>query len=184
MYYKVDQRIQSLLCHKKQIIIGIDGKAASGKSTLATYLKEKYNATIYCMDDYFLQPHQRTEERSKMIGGNVDFERFLEQVLIPLKNNQEVKYQIYDCKTQTLNEIQLSNRTDVVVIEGSYSMRPELIEYYDLKIGITIESQHQVERIMERNKNYEDFINRWIPLENSYLDFYSIFDLVNIVLYN
>ena len=32
------------------------------------------------MDDYFLQPYQRTEERLAEPGGNVDYERFKEEI--------------------------------------------------------------------------------------------------------
>ena len=41
------------------------------------------------MDDFFLRPEQRTEERLKEVGGNVDRERFLEEVARPLTNKKK-----------------------------------------------------------------------------------------------
>jgi hypothetical protein len=36
------------------------------------------------MDDFFLRIEQRTPERMTEVGGNVDYERFLETVLFPV----------------------------------------------------------------------------------------------------
>ena len=48
---------------KKQLVIAIDGKCASGKSTLGLYLKNSLDANLFHMDDFFLRPEQRTPER-------------------------------------------------------------------------------------------------------------------------
>ena len=71
-------------------ILAIDGRCASGKSTLGQELAEKWNASLFHMDDFYLQPHQRTEERLAEPGGNVDRERFLKEVLLPLRSGQTV----------------------------------------------------------------------------------------------
>lgn len=184
LYSELICLIDSKIELKERYIIAIDGKAGSGKSTLATMLQQKYNATVFCMDDYFLQPHQRTKERSAMIGGNVDFERFLKQVLLPLSKNESVQYQRYNCTTQTIEPILHVRANPIVVIEGSYSLRPELRSYYDLTIALDIDPSIQIQRIKQRNKNYEDFINRWIPLENNYLQYFDIYNQVDIVMNN
>ena len=57
-------------------IVAIDGRCASGKSTLAAYLKSALACSVIHMDHFFLQPHQRTEKRLREPGGNVDYERF------------------------------------------------------------------------------------------------------------
>lgn len=59
------------------------GPCASGKSTLAETLADIYRCPVVHMDDFFLQPHQRTPERLAQPGGNVDYERFDAQVLPP-----------------------------------------------------------------------------------------------------
>ena len=43
------------------ILVAIDGKCASGKTTLGYYLKEYFNCNLFHMDDFFLQNYQRTE---------------------------------------------------------------------------------------------------------------------------
>lgn len=64
----------------RPVIIGIDGRCAAGKSTLALLLSEQPDATIFHMDDFYLQGRQRTYERFNEVGGNVDYERFAKEV--------------------------------------------------------------------------------------------------------
>jgi hypothetical protein len=43
-------------------------------------LSEQPDATIFHMDDFYLQGRQRTYERLNEVGGNVDYERFAKEV--------------------------------------------------------------------------------------------------------
>lgn len=81
---RVKARIDSLLAQKERVIIAIDGQCTSGKTTLAAALADCYDCNVFHMDEFFLRPEQRTPERFAELGGNVDYERFLEEVLIPL----------------------------------------------------------------------------------------------------
>ena len=56
------------------------------------------------MDDFYLQPHQRTEERLAEPGGNVDRERFLQEVLIPLHEGHDAVYRVFDCQILALTD--------------------------------------------------------------------------------
>ena len=71
---------------KNFVMVAIDGKCTSGKTTLASKLAEIYDCNVFHMDDFFLRPEQRTSERFAEIGGNVDYERFQEEVLFPLRS--------------------------------------------------------------------------------------------------
>ena len=154
----------------KTAIIAIDGGSASGKTTLASILKERYACNVIRMDDFFLRPEQRTPERFAEVGGNVDRERFESEVLPALKNNEAVCYQPYDCRTQTLGEKIILAPNKITVVEGVYSMHPEFSRYYDVAIFLDIGSEYQRERILKRNSPAlaERFFNEWIPLENRY----------------
>ena len=87
------------------MIIAIDGRSGAGKSTLAATLEEKLGVSVVHMDDFFLQPPQRTQERLLEPGGNVDYERVEQQVLQPLKAGAErISYHRFDCKTMSMGE--------------------------------------------------------------------------------
>ena len=141
------------LCENNEnemLIIAIDGKSGSGKSTLAAMLKEQFGGNVFHMDDFFLQPTQRTKERLAQIGGNVDYERFRE-VLLRIRRGMGVYYQRYDCKRQGLEEPVWIEPACINIVEGSYSMHPYFGEVYDLRIGMDIDAQSQRKRILHRN---------------------------------
>ncbi|MBO5167391.1 MAG: uridine kinase [Lachnospiraceae bacterium] len=168
-------RIQALLRKKEFILVAIDGRCASGKTTLASQLKERLDCNVIHADEFFLRPSQRTAERLTTPGGNVDYERLLEEVILPLKANREFAYKPYDCRTGSLKEPIQVKPNNITIIEGSYSCHPKLWDYYDLRIFMTIEECLQKERIKERNKEMaEVFFQKWIPMEETYFKTYAI----------
>ena len=86
------------------------------------------------MDDFFLRPEQRTEARFTQPGGNVDRERFLEEVLIPLREGRPIDYRRFDCATFTIAPPQRIKAGTLNIVEGAYSMHPDLAPYYDLSV--------------------------------------------------
>ena len=56
-------KINQLHAEKETLLIAIDGKCGSGKTTLAGLLNEVYQGNVFHMDDFFLQPHQRSSKR-------------------------------------------------------------------------------------------------------------------------
>lgn len=184
-YKMIISRIDSLLKQKKDIIIAIDGKCGAGKTTLGQYLKEYYNASLFHMDDFFLQKYQRTEKRYQMPGGNVDYERFYDTVITPLLKGQEVHYQKFDCQKMKLND-QIKNISyhHINIIEGTYSMHPYFQHYYDFSIVLDISDDKQESRILKRegSKQLKIFKNKWIPLENLYFCNIDIFCQADILL--
>lgn len=151
-------------------VIAIEGPSASGKTTLGEMLKVIYDCTVFHTDDFFLRPEQRTPQRYAEIGGNIDRERFLEEVLIPLKKNQPVLYKKFDCSTMTLSPATLVVPKKLIVIEGAYSMHPEFQNYYDFSIFLDISPELQKLRIEKRNPPQvaTRFYDEWIPREQLY----------------
>ena len=59
---------------------------------------------------------------------------------------------------------------ELVVVEGAYSMHPELSEHYDLTVFLDIASALQKNRILKRNspEMAVRFFEEWIPMEENY----------------
>ena len=154
------------------LTIAIDGGSASGKTTLSNLLNKIYSCNIFHIDDFFLRPEQRTPERYSEIGGNFDRERFLDEVLIPHSKREDVKYRTFDCSTFELTAPEKISPTELTVIEGAYSMHPELIRYYDFSVFLDISKELQRKRILTRNSPElaKRFFNEWIPLEDVYFE--------------
>ena len=167
------------------VLIAIDGKCASGKSTLGLYLKEKFDANLIHMDDFFLQKHQRTPERLAEVGGNVDYERFKTEVLVPLCGGGKVEYGIFDCSTLTIKERAELETKQITIVEGSYSQHPYFENPYDLRIFAEIDNESQLKNIRERNgeEKLKDFIERWIPKEEAYFKQFSVKEKSDVVIH-
>ena len=166
---------------KEPLLIAIDGRCASGKSIFARWLGDQTGAMVLHMDDFFLRPSQRTPERYATPGGNVDYERFLEEVLIPLSRQEPFLYQPFDCTRMELGEARQMTPSRITVIEGSYSTHPALKDYYDITVFLTADPETQMKRIARRNPDKtERFRNEWIPYEEL---FFSRYDTENTCMY-
>lgn len=162
--------LQEIDRRKKPLIIAVDGRCASGKTTFAELLEKAVGCTVIHTDHFFLRPEQRTEERLNEAGGNIDCERIIEEVMLPLSEGRAFSYRKFDCKVMKLSTEIKVNPSDVTVIEGSYSCHPKLFDYYDLRIFFTADPQEQLRRIRLRNGSeaVSVFRERWIPLEEKY----------------
>lgn len=162
---------------KKTILVAIDGKCAGGKTTLGHYLQKLYDCNVFHMDDFFLRPEQRTEERMQEIGGNVDYERFRDEVLDEIRTGQTVTYRKFDCQAMALEQTTRSMEPKRLnIIEGSYSMHPHFENVYDLKFFLNLNDEQQLENIRKRNgeEKLQRFKNEWIPKENAYFEQFHI----------
>ena len=167
LFLKLDSMLQ-----EKEVLLAIDGGSAGGKTTLGKLLEQRYACNVFHMDDFFLRPEQRTKERLAEPGGNVDRERFYEEVLKRLVEKKEVTYRRYDCKTMSLLEPVTVAPTRLTVVEGAYSMHPSLSDCYDYSVFLEIDEETQKERIMKRNtpEIAERFFKEWILLEREYFE--------------
>lgn len=175
MLQTICRRIDNLLREKEQVIAAIDGNCAAGKTTLAAALIKKYDCNLLPVDDFFLRPEQRTPQRLAEVGGNVDYERFRDEVLIPLRAGGNFSYRPYNCQTGTLAEPVFVTAKKLTIIEGSYSHHPYFGEPYDLKIFLTVSPEVQRTRILARPAFlHTRFFTQWIPMEQAYFAHFSI----------
>ena len=168
------EQIKQLLKEKEYVVIAIDGCAASGKTTLAKKLSNMFNASVIHMDDFFLPFEKRTEERLNTPGGNIDYERFKEEVVNNLDN--DFTYNAFNCSIMKVDKEVFVKKTNLLIIEGSYSLHPYFGKYYDLSIFLDIDKDEQIDRIRNRDgeKLLKMFIEKWIKYETNYHDYYNI----------
>lgn len=183
-YIPVFSKIDELMGSNANAIIAIEGGSASGKTTLADILCERYDCNVFHADDFFLRPEQRTRERLLEIGGNLDRERFFEEIITPLKERKEVRYRRFDCSRQSLCEPITASPKPLTIVEGVYSMHPFFGKYYDYSIFLDIDSEQQKKRILKRNSLplANRFFDEWIPLENAYFEATEIKNRVDMIL--
>lgn len=168
-----------------RVLVAIDGRCASGKSTLATALAERLGAVLFHVDDFFLPMERRTEERLIEAGGNFDRERLLSEVIIPASRGETVEYRRYDCAENKILPAVPVPAADITLIEGAYSHHPALARYMSLKAFSDVSPAVQRARILKRNGDRATaYFDRWIPLEERYFDTFDIRTSADIVIEN
>lgn len=157
-------------------VIALDGRAASGKSTMAKQLGTILDADVVQMDDFFLPTALRTEEQLRQPGGNVHYERFLEEVIPHLSAPEGFSYRVFDCGQMDYNGTKDIKSKGFRIVEGSYSCHPIFGDYADLTVFLQVEPEEQMRRILARNgeDKAQQFQSKWIPLEEVYFAYHSV----------
>ncbi|WP_257209011.1 uridine kinase [Bacillus sp. AFS031507] len=178
--------INSIPQKQQTLLIGIDGCGGSGKSTLANKLKDEFsNVTVVHMDDFYLPSSQliKTHPEKKNIGADFDWKRVLNQVLEPISQNREGRYQRYDWETDDIAEWHTVPIGGIVIIEGVYSIRNELANKYDFTIWVDCPREIRLSRGLERDGEEARFIweNNWMISEDIYVENQKPFERVDLI---
>lgn len=173
-----------LSCGEASVTVAIDGMAAAGKSTLGTWLAERYHCPLIHMDDFFLPAELRTTQRLSTPGGNVHYERFREEVLTGLSSGEAFSYGVFDCRSMSVTGRRTVSPCPLTVIEGAYSLHPALRDFYDLRVFCSVDPDVQLRRIEARGgkRCVPYFRDKWIPLENAYFSGCGVRECCHIVL--
>lgn len=170
---------------KLPFILAIDGRCASGKTTLAGELQKRQACNVIHLDDFYLPFEKRTAEQMAKPGGNIDFERLREEVLLPLRQGKSTSYQPYNCHTNQFFPARELDSRLVTIVEGSYSCHPELKDFYDFCIFMDITPELQRKRLQDRNFSMlEDFLKIWIPREEYYFNTCHVREYCDLIIDN
>ncbi len=160
---------------QRTLLVGIDGRGGSGKSTLARQLERAApDLAVVEFDDFYLRVRERQARIARgdtEIGGNFDWRRLQEQVLVPLSRDDAAAYQRYDWPSDELAEWHSVPVGGIVLIEGNYSTRQELFDFYDYTLWIDAPHELRLERGLSRGgeDTRERWLTEWMPEEERYL---------------
>ena len=175
---QLDNFLKSL---DKHTITALEGKCASGKSTISKNIDD---ITILHADDFFLNPSLKTKERLNEIGGNINYEA-IKEVLLKIKdawenNINKISFDAYDCMKKAYYKKEIILK-DKVLFEGVYSYHPYFNSLIDKCAFVYIDDNTQLQRILLR-ENSNLFINEWMPLENKYFDHFDFLSNADIII--
>lgn len=164
--YEVFRRIDDL-ADRPRLMIAIDGRCGSGKSSLSQLIASVSGATVLHMDDFFQTERQKAAGERAAVA-NIDGARLM-AALQPLSRGEPFEFRPYDCLTGEFLPTRLMRPGRICVVEGSYCLHPAVRLDYDLKIFLTIDPETQKARIRARNPElYDRFVEEWIPQEERY----------------
>lgn len=156
------------------IIIGVAGGSASGKTTVASRLKEEFKDSVelICHDFYYRAHNElQYEERSRLNYDHpnaFDTERLIEDIK-QLKNGQAIERPVYSYTIHNrLDETVTVNPAKVIILEGFLIFEnQDLLDLMDIKIFVdTAADERLIRRILrdvkERGRNLESVIDQYI----------------------
>lgn len=180
---EIYNKIEEIIKEKGRAVVAIDGRAASGKTTLSASLAEHFGGDIVHADDFFLPFDMRTEERLSEPGGNVHYERLMSEVVEHLAA-PILTYGVFDCSEGKITSSRQISTEPLLIVEGAYSMHPKLGRYYDLALFMTADIDSRLDRVRRRSNEAkaEIFKNKWMPLEEKYISTYKIRESADMII--
>ena len=167
----------------KPLVLALDGRCGSGKTTLANALAQQFPAsTVLRTDDFYLPPAQRIRGWEKTPCANMDIARLRDEALRPAYAGQPVQYRVYSCREGAYLPARELAPQPLVILEGSYSHYPLLTGYETLRVFVTCSKEEQTRRLQAREgERYANFAARWVPLEEGYFAQYHIAETADFV---
>lgn len=180
-------RIRALLAAQQgqaPVLVGIDGRCGSGKTTLAALLAGQFPASVTLhTDDYYLPPAQRAPGWQHTPCANMDLARLRTEALEPLRAGYTAQYRAYCCAAGAYRAGGPLAPQPLVLVEGSYSCHPSLAQLYDLRVFVTCTPEQQARRLRAREgERYAAFAGQWIPLEEGYFAQFAVEQNAGLVL--
>jgi uridine kinase len=167
-------RIELTPRRAQTLLVGIDGRGGSGKSTLARGLVELLHGAIVEFDDFYLPSGDRARRAAvgdDEIGGDFDWRRLCDQVLQPLSQDRPARYQCYDWQRDEIGKWNELRPGGIVIVEGNYSIRPELRAFYDVTLWVEAPHETRLARGVARDGEQArtKWLAQWMPEEVRYL---------------
>ena len=140
--------------------IGVDGKGATGKTTLAGQIAAVFPGSVVVHIDDFARPDVR--------GWELD--RFVRQILTPLLAGRPGRYQRWDFDRNVGAEWHTVPVGVPVIVEGVSATDERLGVPWDFTIWVEVPYQLRLARALERDgpELMERWLTDWMPSEDAY----------------
>lgn len=178
-----------------RLVVAIDGRSGSGKSTVAEAVAQDIDAVIVPCDDFFAanvsdaEWDRRTPEQRA--ADAIDWRRLKREAIEPLRTGRPARWLAFDFlagpRSDGTYPLQRTPREfapkPVVLLDGAYSARPELADILDLSVLVEAAPATRQARLAAREA--ADFLREWHVRWHSAEEYYfghvrppSAFDLV------
>jgi phosphoribulokinase len=159
----------------RPVAVGVDGQGGSGKSTFARELLQilPITACIVHGDDFYSE--MSTTERESLDPEEgyqryFDWRRLKSEVLRSIGDDSAApRYRQYNWDTCGLGGWLVISMPEVVIVEGVYTLRPELRDAFDITVFLQAGKGTRLRRQISRGENSSFWIEHWIAAEDYYI---------------
>jgi len=158
------------------ILVAIDGRSGTGKSTLARRIGDRTGATVIAGDDFYSGGSDAEWARQSpemRVANCVDWRRMRREVLEPLLAGKAAAWHPFNFAAGTglADRLIEQEPAEVIVLDGAYSARPELRDLIDLAVLVEMpDDAARRERLIRREG--PEFMAGWHAIWDDAEDFY------------
>jgi len=168
---KIVDNLKSVTPKNGQLLVGIDGLGAAGKSEFAKRLSKYFDKSVTVSIDEFYKPsEERTLEIDESISQDFDWDRMEKDIFQAIKAGGDFKYQAFDWnEDKPLNWEEVSSDA-VVIVEGVYSTQDRFRDYYDHTFWLSTARDQRLENMIQREGREvaREWEGKWMKKEDEY----------------
>jgi uridine kinase len=155
----------------RPLVVAIDGRSGTGKSTLARRLAEALPAAVIDGDDFFAGGVEvRADSAAERAAACIDWRR-QRPALLALRAGQPASWRPFDWEAFDGRLAEKASTLDpapIVLLEGVYSARPELADLVDLRILLELPESVRLARLSAREGVLGPWELQWHEAEEHY----------------
>ena len=153
------------------LVVAIDGRSGTGKSTLAAALAERMVATVIEGDDFYaggtgIEGDPLASRAARCIDWKAQ-----RRVLEALRRGERASYHAFDWDafdgSLQAEETEVAP-APIILLEGVYAARPELRDLVDLSILVRVPDDLRLARLIEREGEIGPWEAQWHEAEEWY----------------
>ena len=153
------------------VVVAIDGRSGTGKSTLAAQLATQFPAVVVPCDDFFAAniPAQGWAERSPAARAAdcIDWRLLRCEAIEPLRAGRPGRWHAFDFARGAATDGTYARSATmtvcaphrVVLLDGTYAARPELADVVD--VAVLVEAAPEVRADWLRAREAAEFLVEW-----------------------
>lgn len=128
------RKLEELMAQKDHVVIAIDGPGHEAGSALVGELQQKYKCNVFHTSNYNRPADDLTPEVLRTPGGKLDWQRLKTEVIEPLREGKDVIFRVFSFVAMAYMPAMPAPAKKLNIIEGAYSLHPELRPLYDLAV--------------------------------------------------
>jgi aminoglycoside 6'-N-acetyltransferase len=155
----------------RPVLVAVDGRSGSGKSTAADGLASRLDAVVVRGDDFYRDLSDETRRAlppAQAAELMFDVERLRSEALAPLLAGEPGTYHPHDWVTGTglASTVVSLDPRPIVILDGVYAGRAELSDLVDVAVCLEADEATRLQRLAERGHGNEQWHSVWEAAED------------------